>query len=51
MFLRDNVNLRIVLGHLMEHMFVLKCLMGMHQDIKVGRVTQHKMCWRHAPLI
>ena len=49
--LKDNVNLRIVLGHLMEHMFVSKCLMRMHQDIGVGRVTQHKMCWRHAHLI
>ena len=44
MFLRDNVNLKIVLGHLMEHMFVLKCLMRLHQDSGVGRVTQHKMC-------
>ena len=20
----------------------------MHQDFRVGRVTQHKMCWQHA---
>ena len=51
MFLRDNVNLRIVLGHLMEYMFVSKYLIRMHQDIEVERVTQHKMCGRHAHLI
>ena len=51
MFLRDNINLRIVLGHLIEHMFVSKFQMRMYQDIGVERVTQHKMCWRHAHLI
>ena len=49
--LRDIVNFRIVLGHLMEHLFVSKCLVRMHEDIRVGRVTQHKMCWQHAHLI
>ena len=31
--LRDIFNFKIVLGHLMEHIFVSKCLMRMHQDI------------------
>ena len=51
MFLRDNVNLKIVLGHLMESIFMSKYLMRMHQDIGVRSITQHKMCWRHAHLI
>ena len=34
--MRDIVNFRIVLGYLIEHIFVSKCLMRMHQDI-VGR--------------
>ena len=39
MSLRDIVNFRIVLGHLIEQIFVSKCLMRMHQDIGVGRVN------------
>ena len=51
MSLRDIVDFKIELGHLMEHIFVSKCLIRMHQDIGVGRVTQHKMCWRRTHLI
>ena len=39
MFLKDIVNFRIVLRHLMEHVFMSKCLMRMHLDIGVGRVN------------
>lgn len=50
-FLRYYVNNMIVKGHYVEHMFMSKCLVRMHQDMKAGRVTRHKICWLHACLI